>query len=194
MLHIRKFVERYGPLYSFSCYKFENALRAVKTSVHKPNHVAQQISNRHAERGIIEFKNSPDLGLKLECDTKHGKKVFLMYNLQHATIRCDTFDCYVQIKIPDGILHPVKINYFKCTNGVIHAVYSEIILNEQPFFEFEIDSLKLSSKDFGIISSIGVNRNIKQKEINVKYIKNKYVALPDGEILVLIPYLHEIVS
>lgn len=61
MLHMADFVRIYGPLYSFSAYKFENHLGVLKSDVRKKYQVIQQLFNRQEERGMVRSKKKEKL-------------------------------------------------------------------------------------------------------------------------------------
>lgn len=53
LLHFKRYVEIYGPMCSFSAYKFENHLPTIRDLVHEPTRVLAQIRNsgKKWERG-----------------------------------------------------------------------------------------------------------------------------------------------
>lgn len=53
ILHFKIYVETFGPMYSFSAYRFENHLRLIKDFVKRKSEVLLQFRNRIAERGIL---------------------------------------------------------------------------------------------------------------------------------------------
>lgn len=85
LLHLHVFVQKHGPLYSMSAYKFENHLKQVVGDVHVKNRVLQQIHRRVSERGMIQIKKKAYVGLSRPIESNR----FLQYSFgTELTINC----------------------------------------------------------------------------------------------------------
>lgn len=85
LVHLKPFVEKHGPLYSFSAYRFENHLKQVVGDVHVKNRVLQQIHRRVSERGMVQLKTKPYVGLSRPIGNNH----FTQYSFgEQFSINC----------------------------------------------------------------------------------------------------------
>lgn len=191
MLHLRAAVDFHGCLYDIAGYPFENTLRIVKGDVRKPTSATRQMANRHAERGILQFKKVLQTGLSRKCQTDEGD-IFLQYTYNSITFRSDAANSFAAIRDENGRLVPVKILHFKIINDHIVAVYSTLVLSNIPYFSFKFEDVIYTSDMFAISVSTGTNNQ--KLQTDVSNIALKYVALPDSLKRILIPFLHNIVS
>lgn len=85
LLHLHAFVQKHGPLYSFSAYKYENHLKQVVGDVHVKNRVLQQMHRRVSERGMIQIKKKTYEGLSRPIESDR----FLQYSFgKKLTVNC----------------------------------------------------------------------------------------------------------
>lgn len=194
LLHLRRYVAKHGALYSFSSYKYENALRGLKGDAHKPSQLAEQFRRRHEERGFIEIKKNKYNQLDFEIELKSGNKIYKKIKTEGMTIICDEFNCFVALKKAERVYEPVKILYFKKMNEDIFFVFRKVILSSDPYFKLQIsDSLQIDSQAFGIFSTDG-SVSTEVFETNIKSIACKYFILKDQDLFILVPFLHYSVS
>jgi hypothetical protein len=57
LLHLPECVAKFVPLYSFSCYAFENYMQEIKGYVRNAHNILQQLFNRHEEEEIAGHNN-----------------------------------------------------------------------------------------------------------------------------------------
>lgn len=57
LLHLADCVRQFGPLSSFSAYKFECSMQQLKGNLHNSNKVLQQLRNRQMERQELGVSN-----------------------------------------------------------------------------------------------------------------------------------------
>lgn len=58
LLHVVDDVKMYGPLYSWSAYKYENHMNEIKKLIRKPNKILSQINNRLEELNSFNEKKT----------------------------------------------------------------------------------------------------------------------------------------
>lgn len=193
-LHLRRFVGKYGDLYSFFAYKFENFLREVKDDARMPHHVIQQISRRLQERGHVHYVEKDEAGLQDKKTLKDGSEIYELLLIDGLKIRCDDVNSYLAIKTKNNCLETVKVKYFKYHLGKVQIIYNKVETCSEPYFKINISTkLSLNAHHFGILTT----KTLKNNKLYVTYadaIVCKYVAIPDLDITVLIPFLHIDVS
>lgn len=183
LLHFTKYVQMYGPLYSFSSYVFENYYREVKRLIRAKNHKALvQIRNRIMEHGYLEVKVKERQGL--QSFQKEENDVALFNELVALNTVFKVFnkkDCYAMIHDDRQGKIIVKILKFKKAHGetaVATFDYQIVEKLDNPNW-FELKSFKLNSQDFDIFLCKSNNSDeIHEAEINK--ILYKMVASPLG--------------
>lgn len=163
LLHIPYYVRLYGPLDSFSAYKFENFIQRLKKCVLKGNQPLQQIFNRLEER----YNNYPE---SLEI-SKFNK----------IKIKSNGNDSYVGV-IEDGEIIPVKVIRMERRDrtNYIHAVKC---LNVGPLFLSPIDSSAIGEVTYSGISTM-------PQQFKMSDVQFKYCRIPCGDHFALSPILH----
>lgn len=154
LLHFVPFVQKYGPLYSFSSYKYENYYQIFKDFTRAKHHIIEQIRNRLSEYGFLNEneRKRPNDGLDLHSFIKTENDVheYSAYNGVNTTFRTDKANCFAMMKDPNNETQTfiVKITKFLSDiSGVVEFEYQKIT-QIGPFFS--IDSYDLDSTDFDI--------------------------------------------
>lgn len=150
LLHYKQYVQMYGPLYSFSAYRFENYLRFFKKIVRAKHHVLQQIRNRVTEQGILRNRHKDPNGILDRSFIKNENDfaLFSTYVLNDLYFKTDEVNCFAKIS-ENQTYHLVKIVKFK--RSIEHRVttfeYKKIKIIG-PFFNFQ--TMGLDSCNFDI--------------------------------------------
>lgn len=194
LLHIVNEVIRYGPLYGWSAYRFENHMREIKKLLKKPQQILQQLSKRLEEINTINeneihigFVGNPQM---LRDDVFPGlNSSYKSFQFESFVLKSNLRDSCCYLRSALGEEASVEIQYFSVHNGE-DVVLAKPFLNEQPFFNEPVDSLF----ELGIKLVDGVMNNIIM--YRVADIKFKYVRLPyttrDRTQFVLLPMLHHL--
>lgn len=132
--------------------------------------------------------------LKSKRQNTSGEIIFETFTNESMSISCDNCNSYVAIQVDALNIKPVKAQYFVKRNGRVFMVYRQLKLLKDPYFQFNITPAhQLTSNQFGIFTTNGyLDREI--FETPIENISLKYVALIDRSIIVLIPFLHEMLS
>lgn len=163
LLHLPYYVRLYGPLDSFSAYKFENFMQRLKKWVTKGNSPLQQIYNRMEER----FNHYPES--------------LLIEKFNKMKIKCNGKDSYVAIS-DNGLIVPAKIIKIERQNR-IQYIYVVKCLNVRPLYLSPIDSSNIGGVTYSGISTVLENHKVTD-------IKFKYCRIPHGESFALLAILH----
>lgn len=156
ILHFKKYVELYGPMYSFSAYRYENHLRAIKDFVKKKSDVLLQFRNRISEKGIITRKQDTQDGLCGFLKNNGGERVFSTYMHNSTIFKTDNVNCYGMIRpdVDSSTRVIVKIIKFKSYDDDTRRIDYRQIQRIGSFFNLE--EYGLNSYDFDIyICGIG---------------------------------------
>lgn len=164
LLHIPYFSRLYGPLDSFSAYKFENFIQKLKSYIHKGGHSLQQICNR------------------IEEEEAYCQDVYMIPNFNSTDISYDEEkDSFIAIKSNNEII-AVQVNSVYEQSGVKYFGVRRC-LNRQNFYTSPI-----ASSELGEITYDRLNPDIEHfKSSDFQY---KYCRIPYKQIFVLIPILH----
>lgn len=185
LLHLKQYVDLYGPLYDFSAYEFENHLRDVKEDVHFHNKVIEQIQRRSTERGFLKFRETKKEGLSRPLNDGS----FSQLVTKTSILRCDGKNCFGWIR--DGELIPVMFEKFIQREDGRFVHFRKLKSFERPFFEIKLNnSQSISSKMIGVAYCKNECDN-EVYETTVTSIAYKGMLLPFEENIVLIPLLHE---
>jgi hypothetical protein len=122
LLHLSESYENFGPLYTFSNYRFENYLQIVKNNIKSPRNILQQLSNR-----IEEFNKFPS-----KPKIKKNENVIAVGKF---TLKVNGKDNFVILH--SG--HPVKIVTIDSVNK---KVSGQKYLNSEICYEMPTNSKK----------------------------------------------------
>lgn len=163
LLHLADCVRQFGPLNSFSAYKFECFMQQLKRPIKNGNHVLQQLFNRQSEREA--------LGLNVVI-TKFGE-----FNIDPRKAK-DSFCC-----IAPNIA--IKVVDIKNEDGVTF-LYGHKCMDLNNFYEMPIVSSEL-----GIITYKTLSNDV--EKFNRDHCIYKYFNIPleDSVTFVLVPILHQ---
>ncbi|XP_036319869.1 uncharacterized protein LOC118734260 [Rhagoletis pomonella] len=162
LLHLSNCAKEYGPLDTFSAYKFENYMQYLKKLIKSPTNILQQLCLRIDERkNLIEDKNS-----KLDAFFINHKK------------EKDSF-CFSEDTGPFKVIDmPIESE----EEVVVGYKFKEIS-------NYFIEPLE-SFSGLGILLASGLSDEIiRFKKKNIKY---KYFCIPYENNFLLIPILHHL--
>lgn len=174
LLHFKAYVEKYGPIYSFSAYKFENALHFIKNMIHVKNRVLSQIRRRLAENGILKIRTKSPNGVKNLINIEENIKEFSSYQINNTVFKADKANCYAMIQEDDeDQVKIAKLIKFRVSMDDSITVQFKTIEILGPFYrihEFDLDSSDLgvflcSNEDSADISETPV-KNIMYKLVS----------------------------
>lgn len=189
LLHIVDDVRQFGPLYSFSAYKYENHMREVRKLVKKPNRVLQQIHNRLEE---IEFINDTNRNVGFVGNPQpYDNDIFPGCNSSYRAFQFDSFILKSNLRDSCCMLHsgiPIIVERFALYNDE-RVVFARHFFNIRDFFEAPVQS----GRYLGII----LVDNITSEQLfmhNINEVAYKLVRLPYHEHFVLQPMLHHVIN
>jgi hypothetical protein len=169
LLHLVEGSQRFGPLYEYSCYKFENFFGELKTYIRSRSNILQQIVNQiDRRRHLPNYLKKHDTGLMKESKVTFPgcEKTFSSYQFDKFVLSgCQNDNCCY---LDDGVFLRVH-NFSILKNNVM--VVGQKITDIQPFFIEPVNSLGL-----GIALSNGIQKEITMYPI--ADIKFKCVRLP----------------
>lgn len=190
VMHIVDDARKYGPLYSFSAYRYENHMREIKKLIKKPQQVLQQLYRRFAEIEAINETNRTQ-GL-IGNERQFENDIFPGCNTSYKGFKYDAFVLQTNLQdsccmLSSGIA--VEIQEFTIHNGE-NVMLARKFYNICDFFTDVV-----SSKDvLGILLVDGTEEEVFMYK--VADVKHKFVRFPykflDVERFVLIPMLHHL--
>lgn len=167
LLHLPDYAELYGPIYSFSAYKYENHMRLIRRLLRRKNGHLQQFFNRCEEmRYAAELEENDGIGTESRCNE---------FILEAKSLRdgCCMLD--------SG--HPVIITESFTRNG-IKMIRGRRFLQCNDFYVDPVPSME----NMGII--LASDLNPLEEEFSANSIVHKFFRLPFEDKDVLIPILH----
>lgn len=186
LLHLKKYVDIHGPLYSFSAYEFENHLRDVKYDVHFHHKVIQQLKRRATERGFLKTKEKRKEGLGRRANDGS----FSQLTTKSVVYRCDGVNSFAWVK-EEGLLFPVVLEKFIEREDSIYVHFKKLVTCDEPFFSITLDDAETITSEMLNIAYCYNQVHEVIYETTVNAIAFKGIALPSEEKLVVIPLLHE---
>lgn len=188
LLHIVEEVRKYGPLYSFSAYKFENHMREIKKYIRKPNQILQQISKRLEEINVINDIKNP-IGFvgrprAFDSDTFPG------CTLSYKGFKFDTFVLKNNLSDSCCMLNngdAIEVQMFGKINNE-QVVFAKKFANLRNFFTYPMES----AGGLGIL--LVDPPTPEQFVFKTEDVKYKFVRLPYDMHFVLIPILHNLIE
>lgn len=191
LLHLKDFVEQYGPLYEFSAYRFENRLRFIKDDIRLKRNAVQQLFNRCAERGLIEFSETTVSGLTYPAKS-NKYKYFMGYDFQNYSFKVDDINCFASVKTHNNEQEmPVKIIGFFSQNNVHYLAYESLENTKENYFTLDLNEKQLKSIDFEILVCKKPSPTTVQ-HCAVSCVVKKYVVFEENDSYILIPMLHNL--
>lgn len=160
LLHLADCVRQFGPLSSFSAYKFECYMQQLKGNLHNSNKVLQQLRNRQLERQLLGVTNETNKFGQFNINPKQVKNSFCLMQSGES----------------------IKVLDIRSENGekIIHGL---VCSNPTNFFVNPIDSSRI-----GIIKYDILEPDIKKFPFQDRI--SKYFRIPFDNQFVLIPILH----
>lgn len=187
LLHITEDVRKFGPLYSYSAYKFENHMRVIRKMIRKPNQIIQQMYKRVSE--IEDINRIPVRVGLVGSPRPFNDDRFPNCNTSYKAFQFEAFVLNNKINdnacmLLDGT--SVEVWGFGVYNDE-NVIFARPYVNIRNFFTYPVDS----SEGLGIlqVDRPTANENSVHSATSVHY---KYVKLPYKNSLILIPMLHHI--
>lgn len=190
LLHIVDEVKRYGPLGTFSAYKFENHQREIKKLIKKPNQIIQQINNRLEEIATVNEIHSSNglIGNQRRLDRDY----FPGCNSSYRGFQFDSFKIVRNIKdsccqLSNG--QTVEVQDFVRQNDEIMIIV-KLFVNKRELFAYPMSSLLL-----GIMVVDGPEDELfmfRKDDILFKYMRLPNDDIHDDNTFVLLPILHHL--
>lgn len=160
LLHLADCVRQFGPLSSFSAYKFECYMQQLKGNLHNSNKVLQQLRNRQLERQVLGVSNDTNKFGEFNVNPKQEKNSFCLMKTGESIKVLD-------IRMEDGE----------------QIIYGVVCLNPTSFFDTPIDSAAI-----GILKYDTLETEIKKFSFHDRV--SKYFRIPFEDEFILIPILH----
>ena len=189
LIHIATDVERYGPLDTFSAFKFESFLGRLKRLMRKPNQPLSQLIRRLAESeaNAMHVKMHAKHE-KIEPKKKHTMGPLPFSHYAHCQFTAVTYKgLFYSINAPDNCVKIGKniciIRNILCKEGEEVKFVCETYNKVESFFTYPLCSSKL-----GIYEVSHVSGHVSICPITD--IKCKYVRLPHQQNFVVIPLLN----
>lgn len=163
LIHIPYFSRLYGPLDSFSCYKFENFIQKLKSYIGNAHVVLQQIFNR------------------MEEEEMYNSESYTIPSFNQTEISCNDNDSFVAF-MKDNKTTPYKVVsiYEKESDKYFAA---RRCLNIKNFYTSPMDS-----SDIGEVTYDALDSEI--DHFKSSDVVHKYCRVPYKNLFVLIPILH----
>lgn len=128
LLHLPSYVKLYGPLQSFTAYKFENHMQELKRLIKNPHKILQQLENRLCER---EYLNKQISEFKISStDWFPGSVNSRAFIFDSFSFAANSRDCYCVV-CEDNDLFYIKIERI---NMVEQKIYGQRYVITQDFF------------------------------------------------------------
>lgn len=170
LLHIPDYVEQYGPLYSWSAYKYENNMRLIKRLLRRKHGHIKQFFNR-----VDEMRYADEIADELSNNEYHGETKFNQFNLQPNSLRDGC------VMLDSG--YPVLITaYYECDG--VKMIRGHRFLICRDFYDDPLPSME----NMGIILASKLNETV--EEFPVSEITHKFFRIPFEDDFVLVPILH----
>lgn len=184
LLHLVECVRQFGPLYSFSAYRFENYMREIKKHIKKPGKILQQMYNRLEETDQLnqKTKHVGFVGRPLDRDNFPG------CNTSYKSFQYDSFILKSNLKdsccmLSSGI--PIEVQGFGVVNEE-NVLFGKHFENLENFFTEPIESM--NNLGVMLVDAPG-NEIFIHKVEDVDY---KLIRLPYRDRFVIMPMLHHL--
>lgn len=167
LLHLPDYVELYGPLYSFSAYKYENHMRLIKRLLRRKNGHIQQFFNRVEEMRLADEMYGDD-GSRNE--TIYNECIFKANSLNDSC-------CMLESGIPFIITSSFLQNGLRMIRGYRYTKCED-------FYDDTLPSMS----NMGIVFARNLSTN--EEQFSADSILHKFFRLPHEDGYVLVPLLH----
>lgn len=170
LLHIPDDVEKYGPLYSLSAYKYENHMRLIKRLLRRKHGHIKQFFNR-----VDEMRYADEIADELQSGKYDAQSKFNEFNLVPNSLRdgCVMLESGYSLVITESFER----------NGVEMVRGNRFLVSK----DFYVDPFP-SMENMGTILASQLSKNI--EEFPASAITHKFFRIPFEEDFVLVPILH----
>lgn len=188
LLHVQEDVRRYGPIGTYSAYRFENHQRELKKDIKSPTKILQQMHNRIEEINIVNEINVEIGYVGRQRPRLIDQDIFPGCNSSYRGFKYGSFTIETNIRDSCCLLNsnvPIEVKEFFNYNGEDFIVAKKFV-NARDFFTEPLQS----STYLGILLVDPPNAELFYfKREEVKY---KFMRLPYKQYFVLIPILHHL--
>lgn len=193
LLHVVEDVKLYGPLYTFSAYRFENHMREINKNIKKSTQILQQLSKRLEE---INFANENDWNGANEANgfigapRPYDSDLFPGCTTSYKAFKYNAFILKTKINdncclLNSGIAVEIK-QFLKIDDREVIVCYR--FLNPRNLFTEPIESYE----GLNIMLVNGINYEQAEEEVfDLTDVKYKLVRLPYNQYFILQPMLHQ---
>lgn len=187
LLHYQQFVEKYGPIYSWSAYKYESKIGEIHNLINSMNLHLSQIYRRVYERNMVENTNVKEEGpilirVKQSMKEFQGINVYKGYDFKNFRLKTTEADSYFLLKA-ETCDQPAKFMGLVLENREYFILFKNL-LNRQPVF---IDPFN-SDLVLKVFSVSGLDNEIHKLPLN--RVLCKLFCHKDGEVLIMQPLNH----
>lgn len=189
LLHIVEDVRLYGPLYSFSAYRFENHMREINKHINKTNLILQQLSKRLEEINISNEKKQENLEENgfVGAPRPYDSDLFPGCTTSYKAFKYDAFVLKNNLSDSCCLLNSgqaVEIQHFLKIEDR-EVIVCKVFRNARDFFTEPI----ASCAGLGIMLVDGTGDE--EIAFDLTEVKYKLVRLPYQQFFVLIPMIHQ---
>lgn len=190
LLHLSNEVRKFGPLDSFSSFRFENFLQILKSFLHKAEKPLQQVIRRYTERRQTLYESMNNKSIHSLYKLEKARRVtdiltnevqdivesqYRKLILENYEIDCNS-EANNCIMTKNRNLMTVK-NIVKCTNNTIYIVGYELkktdVLYKRPFSSENLDINAIEEINSNVISCL--LHEIQGKMWKIKFNSKLYV-------------------
>jgi hypothetical protein len=188
LLHLPACASQHGPLYSFSCYAFENYMQAIKGYVRSPHKILQQMFNRIEEENLTSNDKANRNAQKFYYPEKEPfdgcSKSYSGYKFGNFVLNNKQRDRNCALKNGTHI----AIRNFSIKDSETVVVFQEYDKDSvQSFFDQPVDS-----REIGIFLYSTLLQPYQICSINE--IDHKCMQLPYDDKFLIIPIIHAILE
>lgn len=186
LLHVVNEVKEYGPLYTFSAYKFENFMSVIKRMIKKKNKILQQLSKRLEEMSGANERQTV-MGVQgaprpFNSDLFPGcTNSFKAFQFNGFILKSNLADSCCMLDSGEAI----QITRFCRNDNGDNIVIAKLFINARNFFTDPVPSSAL-----GILLVDGVEED--EHVFLTSNIIYKFVRLPYNDFYILSPMLHNL--
>lgn len=179
-MHLTDEVQRFGPLYTFSAYPFENKLYLIKRMLRNGNKTLTQVAKRFSEGSEFSTENKQ----------LTNREPFITTNSRNLTV-LHFKDYKISLKPHD--------KYFLCANDdVVETKKITIVSNEIKIYGYKITDLRevfekpIKSSYLNIYKAKLQTNRRREIIVSPEDIKMKLVCIEHKNKLYFIPLLHTV--
>lgn len=185
LLHVTQFIERLGPMYSWSAYKYESMIGEIHNHLHSMNLPLSQLNRRIREKGFVQYYDKKRMGLSSKKITEtipgyENVDVYRSIQLEKLKLSVHEADSYFQTESGKCAKF---LGAYQTSAGDEYVIFKEY-LDMEPAFLLPLNSLEY----FGVFVSGILSHEIKECVTN--NVKCKYFMHPSQDKQLFQPIIH----